>query len=273
MRIDLHTHSTASDGTRTPAEVMQDARAAGLHVVALTDHDTTSGWEEARSHADDLEFVPGAEISCLTEDEISLHILGLMFDPLHQELAAAMAITRDDRLPRMEKMVAGLAGAGYAISMEEVWEQVPEGATVGRPHLADALVAAGIVTSRDEAFTALLHNDSPFYVGHLAPRPVDAVRMIKAAGGVAIFAHPGASKRGAVVEREEIVAMKSAGLDALEVDHRDHDPSTRERLRALAAELGLLCTGSSDYHGTGKLNAIGENLTDPDVWAQLRGRV
>lgn len=273
LKIDLHTHSTASDGTRTPAEVMDDARNAGLDVVALTDHDTVSGWDEARTHSQGLVFVPGAEVSCKTSDGISLHLLGLGFDPLNEELSATLAVTRDDRLPRMQKMVDNLAAAGYKITMEQVWEQVPEGATLGRPHLADALVAAGTVKTRDEAFTELLHNGSPFYAGHIAPLPAEAVRMVKSAGGVAIFAHPGASKRGAVVEREEIEEMTAAGLDALEVDHRDHDEATRERLRALAAELGLLCTGASDYHGTGKLNAIGENLTDPKVWEELQRRM
>lgn len=272
-RIDLHTHSTASDGTRSPAEVMDDARAANLNVVALTDHDTVSGWEEAKANSRELLFVPGAEISCKTSDDISLHMLGLGFDATNQMLTETLAITRDDRLPRMEKMVANLTAAGFAITMEQVWQQVPEGATLGRPHLADALVAAGTVKTRDEAFAELLHNDSPYYVGHLAPLPIDAIRMIKDAGGVAIFAHPGASKRGAVVERQEIEQMAAAGLDGLEVDHRDHDQQTRERLRALALELGLLCTGSSDYHGTGKLNAIGENLTDPEVWEELQRRM
>lgn len=276
MKIDLHTHSTASDGTRSPAEVMADAHAAGLDVVALTDHDTTSGWGEAASavktHFSQMQFVAGAEISSLTADGISLHIVGLLFDSAHEELAQTMAVTRDDRLPRMEKMVDGLAAAGYSISMADVWREVPEGATLGRPHLADALVKAGIVSNRDGAFAELLHNDSPFYVGHLAPLPVEAVRLIKAAGGVAVFAHPGATKRGAVVERAEIEAMAEAGLDALEVDYRDHDEATRIELRQVARELGLLCTGSSDYHGTGKLNRIGENTTDPDVWAELKRR-
>lgn len=272
-RIDLHTHSTASDGTRTPAEVMQDARDARLDVVALTDHDTVAGWVEARANSEGLFFVPGAEISCKTSDGISLHILGLGFDATNAELMQTLALTRDDRLPRMEKMVQNLSDAGYAITMEQVWQQVPEGATLGRPHLADALVAAGTVSTRDEAFSRLLHNDSPFYVGHIAPLPHQAVQMIKAAGGVAVFAHPGASKRGATVERDEIAQMTESGLDALEVDHRDHDPETRERLKALASELGLLCTGASDYHGAGKLNEIGENLTDPMVWEELQRRM
>lgn len=272
MRIDLHTHSTASDGTQSPAEVMASARAAGLDVVALTDHDTTSGWVEAAGAASGMEFVPGAELSCQTEDGISLHMLGLLFDPGYSALREAMEITRDDRLPRMERMVANLAADGIAITMEQVWAQVPEGATLGRPHLADALVAAGVVSKRDEAFVDLLHNDSKYYVGHLAPTPLQAVELIKAAGGVAIFAHPGASKRGEIVSEELIASLVPVGLDALEVDHRDHDTPTRERLRALAERLGILCTGSSDYHGTGKENALGENTTDPQVWEVLRAR-
>lgn len=272
MRIDLHTHSTASDGTESPAEVMASARAAGLDVVALTDHDTIAGWREAAAAADEMVFVPGAELSCQTEDEISLHMLGLLFDPDHAALREAMATTRDDRLPRMSRMVEKLAADGIAITMDQVWAQVPEGATLGRPHLADALVAAGVVSTRDEAFVDLLHNDSKYYVGHIAPTPSEAVRLIKSAGGVAVFAHPGASKRGEIVSDEQIASLVAEGLDALEVDHRDHDDQTRSRLRVLAGELGLLCTGASDYHGTGKLNQIGENMTDPHVWEILQSR-
>jgi 3',5'-nucleoside bisphosphate phosphatase len=272
VRIDLHTHSTASDGTQSPAEVMTSAREAGLDVIALTDHDTIKGWDDAADAAEGLEFVPGAEMSCQTADGVSLHMLGLLFDRTNAPLIDAMEITRDDRMPRMERMVANLAADGLAISMEQVWAQVPDGATLGRPHLADALVAAGIVNTRDEAFVDLLHNDSKYYVGHLAPTPEEAVRLIKAAGGVAIFAHPGASKRGEIVSDEEIAALSRVGLDALEVDHRDHDAQTRAHLRELAEQLGLLCTGASDYHGTGKLNQLGENVTDPQVWEVLRGR-
>lgn len=274
MRIDLHTHSTASDGTESPAQVMLSAQTAGLDVVALTDHDTTSGWLEAYQSARrvDVEFVPGAELSCQTADGISLHMLALYFDPNDEALALAMATTKDDRLPRMERMVEMLAADGMDISMEKVWAQVPEGATLGRPHLADALVAAGIVPTRDAAFVDLLHNDSKYYVGHLAPTPEQAVALIKGAGGVAIFAHPGASKRGEIVSDQQIAALAQAGLDGIEVDHRDHDAPTRQHLRELGVELGLLCTGASDYHGTGKLNALGENTTDPQVFAEIKER-
>jgi predicted metal-dependent phosphoesterase TrpH len=251
---------------------MASAREAGLDVVALTDHDTVAGWGEAAAAATGMEFVPGAELSCQTEDGISLHMLGLLFDPEHLALREAMETTRDDRLPRMARMVELLAADGIEITMDLVWAQVPEGATLGRPHLADALVAAGVVTTRDEAFVDLLHNDSKYYVGHIAPTPFEAVRLLKAAGGVAVFAHPGASKRGELVSDDQIAALVPAGLDALEVDHRDHDHGTRAHLRSLAAELGLLCTGASDYHGTGKLNRIGENQTDPEVWEILRSR-
>lgn len=273
MRIDLHTHSNASDGTQSPAEVMNSAISAGLDVVALTDHDTIRGWGEAADAARGrIEFVPGVEMSCQTPDGVSLHMLGLLFDPKNEALIEALDVTRDDRLPRMERMVSLLAADGVAISMDLVWAQVPQGATLGRPHLADALVKAGVVRSRDDAFVDLLHNESKYYVGHLAPTPAQAVALIKAAGGVAIFAHPGASKRGEIVSEEAIAALVPAGLDALEVDHRDHDEQTRARLRALAERLGLLCTGASDYHGTGKLNALGENTTDPRVWAVLKSR-
>jgi 3',5'-nucleoside bisphosphate phosphatase len=270
VRIDLHTHSTASDGTETPAQVMATARENGLDVVALTDHDSIRGWEEARSAAPEgLTFVPGAEVSCLTESGISLHVLGLLFDPEYAPLLEAMETSRDDRVPRMREMVRLLSSDGISVTMEDVMESVPTGATVGRPHLADTLVKLGHVPTRDAAFTDLLHNDSKYYVDHICPDPVSAVRMIKAAGGIAIFAHPGASKRGEVVDRAQIDAMAAAGLDALEVDHRDHDETIRVNLREIANELGLLCTGASDYHGTGKLNRIGENLTSPDVWAAL----
>ena len=276
MRIDLHTHSNSSDGTASPTELVHAAEAAGLDVIALTDHDTYAGWEEAAGALSGLSaplaLVRGVEMSCRSHEGISLHMLGLLVDPDHLDLAQALEQSRDDRIPRMKAIIKKMKAEGFDISFSDVEAQLSDGATLGRPHLADALVAKGIVPDRDIAFRDFLHNDSRFYVGHFASDALDGVRLIKAAGGIAIFAHPGAAKRGSVVSPEFIAELADAGLDALEVDHRDHDEKTRKDLRALAAELGLLTTGSSDFHGTGKMNELGENLTLPHVWEQLRSR-
>lgn len=276
MRIDPHTHSNISDGTLSPANLMSAASDAGLDVIGLTDHDTTAGWDEAIAA---LPLLPrpiglalGAEISCRTEDLISVHLVGLLFDPGHPELAKTLAITRDDRVPRMHAMIEKLSVAGIAVSFSDVERHVAPGATLGRPHLADALVELEIVADRAEAFDQYLGNDSPFYVSHISPSPIDAIRLVKAAGGVVILAHPGASARGDCVDEAAIAAMAQAGLDALEVDHRDHTEEMRSQLRALASDLNLLITGSSDFHGTGKLNLLGENLTSELVWDGLTSR-
>ena len=275
MRIDLHTHSNASDGTCTPTQLVHAAAEAKLDIMAITDHDTYAGWHEAAIAAEgisSLSLVRGVEMSCRSAEGISLHMLGLLVDPTNQDLATALEQSRDDRIPRMKAIIKKMQNEGFDISFADVEAQLSEGATLGRPHLADALVVKGIVPDRDSAFRDFLHNDSRFYVGHFASDASDGVRLIKAAGGLAIFAHPGAAKRGNVVSPESIADLAAAGLDALEVDHRDHDDATRIELRALAADLGLLVTGSSDFHGTGKMNALGENLTSPEVWEQLKSR-
>lgn len=276
VRIDLHTHSNSSDGTTSPALLMHAAVAAHLDVIALTDHDTYAGWEEAAGELAELsapvKLVRGVEMSCRSHEGISLHMLGLLVDPGSKALSEALEQSRDDRIPRMKAIIKKMQDEGFEISFSDVEDQLSDGATLGRPHLADALVAKQIVPNRDVAFREFLHNDSRFYVGHFASDALDGVRLIKAAGGIAIFAHPGAAKRGSVVSPEFIAELASAGLDALEVDHRDHDEKTRQELRGLAAELGLLTTGSSDFHGTGKMNELGENLTAPEVWDQLHSR-
>lgn len=269
MRVDLHAHSSASDGTESPAELMRSAAAAGIDVVALTDHDTISGWDEAaRSLPDALRLVRGAEISCVY-DGISLHLLAYLFDPSHEELLEEMAMALDDRVPRAKAIVAKLAAADYPITWDLVLDQIPEGATVGRPHIADTLVAAGVVPDRTAAFDTLLHDGSQFFVGHYYVDAVRAVRLVREAGGVPVFAHPAAVKRGRTVGDDGIRAMAAAGLAGLEVDHRDNPPESREHLRSLAVELGLLVTGASDYHGSGKPNRLGENTTDPEVLEAL----
>ena len=268
--IDLHAHTTCSDGTDSPLALVKKAAASGITVLGVTDHDSTAGWAEATSalHGS-LHLALGAEVSCLTTDGISVHMLGLLFDGENQALQQLLSDSRDTRIPRMKKMIENLQGAGYEISLEDVQASTPEGATIGRPHLADALVAKKIVKSRDEAFTELLHNDSPFYVSHFAPTPEDAIKAIRAAGGVAVIAHPFASRRGQTLDARAFAPLVAAGLNGIEVFHRDQSADERTQLLAVASELELVVTGSSDYHGTGKLNQLGENTTAQAEWERL----
>ena len=271
--IDLHTHTNCSDGTDSPRELVNKAIVQGLEVLGITDHDTTSGWQEATdSLRGSLKLVLGSEISCLTTDGISVHMLGLLFDPNHVEMQQVLEETRDGRLPRMRKMIEKMRAEGMDISIEDVKNAMPIGATMGRPHLADALVAKKIVKSRDEAFVDLLHNESRFYVSHAAPTPVEAIELIKRAGGVAVIAHPFASLRGQVLKAENFSDLVAAGLDGIEVDHRDQNPDERRMLRTIAQELNLVVTGSSDYHGTGKLNSLAENHTHREQWEKLEAQ-
>ena len=215
--------------------------------------------------------VPGVELSCVVGG-VSMHLLGYYFDPEHPGLRDELERNRDARTPRAREMVRRLAAAGHPISWADVEAQVRPGATIGRPHIADALVAGGVVPTRNAAFEHLLHADSPFHVGHYATDPAEAVGLIRAAGGVSVFAHPAAALRGRTVPFDVIDELADAGLDGVEVEHRDHDRSARERLRAFAAGRGLLVTGSSDYHGDGRENRLGEHTTDPDVYAELLAR-
>ncbi len=238
--------------------------------MALTDHDTTSGWQEAiAALRPAMQLVLGAEISTLTDDGISVHMLGLLFDGEDKAMVAMLEELRDERLPRMRKMVSLMRAEGFDISMDDVAKAQPVGATLGRPHLADALVAKGIVGSRDQAFAELLNNESRFYVTHAAPLPEEAIAMIGRAGGVSVIAHASSSFRGKVFRGEHFEGWVAAGLNGIEVDHRDHNPQERKTLREIANELGLAITGSSDYHGMGKLNLLGENRTHPAEWERL----
>ena len=271
--IDLHTHTNCSDGTDTPAQLINKALSERLSVLALTDHDTTSGWQAAQQALrSNLSLVLGAEISCLTKDGISVHMLGLLFDGAHRSMQEMLENTRDGRIPRARKMIELLNAGGIGISMDDVEAVKPVGATLGRPHIADALVKNGVVASRDEAFTDLLHNNSPYYVAHLAPTPEDAISMIRSAGGVAVIAHPFASHRGQVLSVEDFLPLKNAGLNAIEVNHRDHSNEERNALAEIARELDLVITGASDYHGTGKLNSLGENHTHQAEWERLESQ-
>jgi len=199
-------------------------------------------------------------------------MLGMLFDPNHQEMQTVLEETRDGRLPRMRKMIEKMRAEGMDISIEDVENVMPVGATMGRPHLADALVAKKIVKSRDEAFIDLLHNDSRFYVSHAAPTPVEAIALIRRAGGVAVIAHPFASHRGQVLKPDDFADLVAAGLNGIEVDHRDQNPDERAMLRVIARELDLVVTGSSDYHGTGKMNQLAENHTSREQWEKLESQ-
>jgi predicted metal-dependent phosphoesterase TrpH len=270
--IDLHTHSTVSDGTQAPAEVVASAAEAGIDFLALTDHDSTAGWSEAAEavHRHGIAFVPGMEISC-SLDGTSVHLLSYLHDPADEPLAAVVTATRGSREHRAERMVE-LLSADVDIDWPFVRRHTGQVTTVGRPHIADALVARGIVRDRAEAFAGLLSSRGPYYVRHYAPDPVEAVRLVVAAGGVPMMAHPRARQRGRIVDDEVIEHMADAGLAGLEVGHRDNAAADQRELRALARRLGLLVTGSSDYHGTGKPNRLGENTTAPEVLEEIVAR-
>ncbi|MFJ9629773.1 PHP domain-containing protein [Streptomyces sp. NPDC101175] len=272
MRIDLHTHSTASDGTDSPAELVRNAAAAGLDVVALTDHDTSRGYGEAIEALPlGLTLVTGAEMSCRI-DGISMHMLAYLFDPEEPALLAERELVRDDRVPRARAMVERLRELGVPVTWEQVARIAGEG-SVGRPHVATALVELGVVPTVNDAFTAdWLGDGGRAHVAKHETDPFEAIRLVKAAGGVTVFAHPGAAKRGRTVPESAIAEMAAAGLDGIEVDHMDHDAETRERLRGLAKELGLLTTGSSDYHGSRKSVRLGEYTTDPEVYGEITRR-
>ncbi|CAN2214112.1 COG0613 Predicted metal-dependent phosphoesterases (PHP family) [Candidatus Nanopelagicaceae bacterium] len=268
--IDLHTHTTCSDGTDSPFALVKKALAAGVTTLAITDHDSTAGWGEAVSAIQpQIELVLGAEVSCLTTDGISVHMLGLLFNGEDSDIQQMLADSRDTRLPRMRKMVELLSADGINISLDDVYRATPEGATVGRPHLADALVANGVVASRDEAFLDLLNNSSKYYVTHAAPTPEDAIRTIRRAGGVAVIAHPFASRRGQTITAATFADLVAAGMNGIEVHHRDQNTHEQETLTSIAQELNLVITGSSDYHGTGKLNGLAENTTNQAQWELL----
>jgi predicted metal-dependent phosphoesterase TrpH len=274
-RIDLHTHSTASDGTDSPTQLVATARSAGLDVIALTDHDTVDGHAEAaaavRAVPDGLVLVPGIELSCLVDD-VSVHLLGYLFDAVNADLVAELRLLRTDRVRRARGMVDKLVQLGAPISWAQV-ERIAGDGAVGRPHVARALVAAGVVSDVSAAFSPdWIGDGGRAYVPKYSLTPERAIRLVKAAGGVTVFAHPAASSRGAIVTEAHIERFARAGLDGLEVDHPDHDPPTRARLRAVAGNLGLVVTGSSDYHGFVKSTPIGAETTDPVSFDELCSR-
>ena len=268
-RIDPHTHSAYSDGTDTPAQLLAAAARAGLDAIALTDHDTTDGWDEACAavSATGVSLIRGAEISC-SASGISAHLLAYLFDPANPGLLDVFRRTRQDRETRARRIVDNLS-ADYPISWEDVLDFAPEGGPVGRPHIADALVRAGCFPDRGAAFVHALHPSGPYYVHHWAPDPVEAVRLVLKAGGVPVLAHPRARGRSRLLPEAVIGDMADAGLFGIERDHRDHGPQDRADVERIGGELGLALFGSSAYHGRGKPNRIGENTTDPATIAEV----
>jgi len=275
VRIDLHTHSSASDGTDSPAELVRKAAAAGLDVIAITDHDTTAGWAGAvEALPPGMTLVRGMEMSCQGQGEdgwpVPVHLLAYLFDPADVAFARERERLRAERVARVRAMAERMAADGLPVDPEAVLASA--GPAAGRPHLARALVAAGVVPTVDAAFVELLAPRGRYYAEKADTPLQSAVDMVTAAGGVAVVAHARARKRGRLLALEEIRELAAAGLGGLEVDHPDHSAPDRAVLRALAAELGLLTTGSSDYHGTNKTIRLGEFTTDPVQYEKLVGK-
>lgn len=266
MSFDLHTHSMISDGTEPPAEVVAAAKRAGLRGLALTDHDTTAGWTAAIEAAQALQLVliPGMEMTTRTDDGISVHLLSYLHDPAHVGLMDAIATARGGRVERAKRICERLA-EDFPITWEIVVEHVGPDATIGRPHLADAMVAVGVVADRSEAFAKYLHPGTKYYVSQENITPIEAIRLVRDAGGVPVIAHAMASARGRTVSVPQLEQMVEAGLAGVEVWHRDNPEPGRRLLLDLAARHDLIATGSSDYHGTGKPNRIGENSSPTSV--------
>ncbi|MEV5895691.1 PHP domain-containing protein [Nonomuraea fuscirosea] len=269
MRIDLHSHSSASDGTQPPSDVVRRARERGLDVLALTDHDTVAGHAPAAGALPaGLTLVPGMELSCRRGGR-SIHLLAYLFDPREPELLAECARIRQAREERARLTVERLVELGVAVT----WEQVAElaaGSPVGRPHIARAMVAAGAVAEPALAFTPeWIGAGGRAHVSRYALDPEHAVRLVRAAGGVPVLAHPKAERRGEVVPDEWIAELAAAGLFGVEADHLDHDEAARRHVRGLARELGLAVTGSSDDHGELTGHRLGSETTDPEVYERL----
>lgn len=270
MRIDLHTHSRRSDGTQTPTELVAEAATVGVDVLALTDHDTTRGWAEAIEHGDrvGVQVIPGLEFSTKHRGA-SMHLLAFRpephwFEPAFEEI-------RDSRVRRAQRMVERLA-EDFPVSWSDVLSVAQPGATIGRPHIADALIAVGAFPDRDAAFADVLSPRSRYHVPHYSVELSEAIRLVRQAGGAPVLAHSLARRQRRPLDEELLEELVALGLLGLEVDHRDHDEAARERLRRWCSRFDLVATGGSDYHGTGKKNRLGENLTAVEAWQELDRR-
>ncbi|MFH5212183.1 PHP domain-containing protein [Antrihabitans sp. NCIMB 15449] len=275
MLIDLHTHTTASDGTDSPAELVLAATSAGLDVIAITDHDTTAGWAEAAAAlaetSTDLRLVRGMEMSCFGDGEdgspVAVHLLAYLFDPENEAFAVERERLRGERVARLRAMADRMAADGLPIDPDAVLAEA--GLSAGRPHLARALVDAGVVATVNDAFTTLLASNGPYFVEKADTPLDDAVEMVAAAGGVSVIAHARARLRGRLLSLDHIRRLAARGLGGLEIDHPDHADDDRVLLSELAAELGLVSTGSSDYHGNNKTVRLGDFSTDAAQFDKL----
>jgi predicted metal-dependent phosphoesterase TrpH len=277
VRIDLHTHSTASDGTDTPAQLVAKAADVGLTALAITDHDTTAGWDEAvAALPPGLRLVRGTELSCVSPDgrggHCTVHLLAYLFDPESEVVIREYARARAERRERLARIADLMAADGFPISSESLLASVPETATAGRPHLAMALMRAGVVSSVDEAFARFLNDRGRYYLPSSRKPVEESIEMIERAGGVTVLAHAFATHRGPTVTAEVVKDLAGVGLGGVEIDHPDHDQDARKRLRRLADEMDLITTGSSDYHGTNKVIRLGQETTAPEVLEEIARR-
>ena len=271
FRFDAHVHSAHSDGTDAPADLVRLAARAGLTGLALMDHDTTSGWAPAAqvARAEGLALLPGIELST-SHGGRSIHLLAYLPDPHHPELVGLLSRIRAARTDRLREMVDRLSRDFPRVTWEGLQEMHGAvGVPWGRPHIADALVAAGYIPDRSAAFAQILHPRSPYYVLQWAPEPAVATDIIRRAGGVPVVAHPFTAKRGRTAPESLIGEMADAGLFGLERDHREHGAAARQLTERLASKYGLALTGGSDYHGTGKPNRLGENVTEADAVQEI----
>ena len=276
VRIDLHSHSAASDGTDTPTGLVRNAAAAGLDVVALTDHDTTAGWDEAvGALPSGLRLVRGMEMSCTGRGEdgapVAVHLLAYLFDPTDRVFDDELERLRGERVSRLRVMAERMAEDGLPIDADRVLEQA--GPAAGRPHLARALVEAGVVPTIGDAFTELLAPRGRYYIDKNDTPLAEAVKMVAAAGGVSVVAHARARSRGRLLALDQIEELAEVGLGGVEADHPDHSDADARLMRDMASNLGLFVTGSSDYHGDNKSVGLGRFTTDGDAFEDMLDRV
>lgn len=276
-RIDPHTHSTVSDGTDTPAELVANAAAVGLTAVGLCDHDTVDGWEAAvaAGQRHGIRVLRGIEMSCAIAG-VSVHLLAFGCRPDDADLSAELARIRTGRSGRVAAMLTKLAQAGIVIPPEVLRRHVADSPSIGRPHFADSMIELGYVTDRQQAFDLWLADDRPGYVPRYSAPLEQAIGLVTGAGGAAVIAHPWARSSRDVLSVELLTELvRGGGLDGIEVDHNDHDSAARDQLRAAMTAAGGLITGSSDYHGAGKKPsfALGCNTTAVEVVEELDRRI